>query len=101
MKSIAAFGIGALLATSAFAGDVYVRPHVTQQGTYVQGYMKTAPNETRLDNYSTQGNVNPYTGQAGNKPLYSAPTYSAPSYSVPQPASAYEYQPYRYRPLGK
>ena len=36
--------------------------------TYVNGYMKTNPNSTRNDNYSTQGNYNPYTGQEGTKP---------------------------------
>lgn len=36
-------------------------------GTYVQPYERSAPNSTRQDNYSTQGNVNPYTGAAGTK----------------------------------
>ena len=33
--------------------------------TYVDGYYKTAPNNSKLDNYSTKGNVNPFTGKEG------------------------------------
>ena len=48
----------------AFA-DVQVNGYYRQNGTYVQPYTRTSPNTTRVDNYSTQGNTNPYTGQAG------------------------------------
>lgn len=34
-------------------------------GTYVQPYYRSNPNSTRWDNYSTQGNENPYTGKKG------------------------------------
>ena len=34
-------------------------------GTYVNSYYKTSPNSTRLDNYSTKYNYNPYTGKKG------------------------------------
>jgi hypothetical protein len=44
-----------------------VRPYVTQQGTYVQPHVQTNPNRTQLDNYSTRGNINPYTGQIGTR----------------------------------
>lgn len=49
----------------AFA-DNYVRPHVRRDGTYVEGHMRSSPNSNRFDNYSSQGNVNPYTGQRGS-----------------------------------
>jgi opacity protein-like surface antigen len=55
----------ALLAGSVLANDVYHQGYMRNDGTYVQPHYQTAPNNTRLDNYSTQGNVNPYTGQAG------------------------------------
>ena len=32
---------------------------------YVNGYYRTDPNDTTEDNYSHQGNVNPYTGHRG------------------------------------
>lgn len=50
------------------AGDVYVDGHYRRDGTYVQPHYRTAPNRTRNDNYSTRGNVNPYTGERGTRP---------------------------------
>jgi hypothetical protein len=43
-------------------------------GTYVQGYHATNPNSTKLDNYSTKGNVNPWTGKPGTKSPYGVST---------------------------
>lgn len=56
----------------------YVDGYIRSNGTYVQGYMKTSPNNTRNDNYSTIGNTNPYTGSNGTKPRdnYYPSTYS-------------------------
>jgi hypothetical protein len=54
------------LATQAMA-DEYVRGYTRQDGTHVDGYYRTDPNNTQYDNYSTKGNVNPYTGKAGTK----------------------------------
>ena len=73
--------IAALVGSAgANAAGHYVSPHMRSNGTYVQGHMQTAPNSTRLDNYSTRGNVNPYTGQAGTvSPYYTPPQRSAPS----------------------
>ena len=44
---------------------VYVRGYYRRDGTYVRGHYRTAPNSTTSDNYSTRGNVNPYTGEPG------------------------------------
>ena len=41
--------------------DGYTR----RDGTYVQPYQRTNPNNTQLDNYGTRGNTNPYSGQTG------------------------------------
>lgn len=57
----------ALLASAAFA-DTWVNGYTRKDGTYVQGYWRTDANSTRNDNYSTEGNVNPYTGTPGTKP---------------------------------
>ena len=46
-------------------GDVSVRGHTRKDGTYVKPHMRTAPNSSKQDNYSTKGNVNPYTGKEG------------------------------------
>src|SRR5947209_2882899 len=53
--------------SGAVRGSGYVNPsyHYTHgyfrsNGTYVHGYYATNPNGTKLDNYSTLGNVNPW-----------------------------------------
>jgi len=80
VKQIAIF-LAAVFAASAWS-QVYVNPYVRKDGTYVQGHVRSSPNSTDLDNYSTQGNINPYTGQAGTqRPSYQQPSYSSP----PQP----------------
>lgn len=44
---------------------VKVSGYTRKDGTYVQPYFRTAPNSTNRDNFSTKGNVNPYTGKPG------------------------------------
>lgn len=44
-----------------------VSPYITPRGTYVGGHQQTNPNSTQMDNYSTRGNVNPYTGGVGTR----------------------------------
>ena len=44
---------------------VYVSGYYRSNGTYVQPHYRTAPNSTNRDNFSTRGNINPYTGQSG------------------------------------
>ena len=34
-------------------------------GRYVAPSYRTSPNKTKIDNYSTKGNYNPYTGKKG------------------------------------
>ena len=41
--------------------------YTTKNGTYVAPHHATDPNGTTRDNYSTRGNVNPYTGKAGTR----------------------------------
>jgi hypothetical protein len=80
----------------------YVSGYTKSNGTYVEGHYRTLPNSTRDDNWSTIGNVNPFTGIAGTKPgdsyysnsynysttsypttSYSSYNYITPSYSYP------------------
>jgi hypothetical protein len=44
-----------------------VNGYVKQNGTVVQPYHRTAPDNNFQNNYSTTGNVNPYTNQPGYK----------------------------------
>lgn len=54
-----------LISTAAMAEDTYVHGYYRQNGTYVEPHHRTAPDHDIYNNYSTQGNVNPYTGQQG------------------------------------
>jgi hypothetical protein len=66
---------------------VQVNGYYKDNGTYVQPYFRTAPNSTNRDNFSTKGNVNPYTNKPGwiepdskyNTFYYSTYSYSNPS----------------------
>lgn len=61
--------------------------YVTKNGTYVAPSYATNPNATTVDNYSTKGNVNPYTGQAGTRAP--TPTQIQPMQPV-QPIRIYQ-----------
>ena len=77
MRKFFAFAaaVSALLVYSHFAdakgggrgGSHSVRGHGTSKGTYVAPHRATNPNSTKFDNWSTKGNVNPYTGKVGTK----------------------------------
>lgn len=67
MKKFALFLVFTLFTLNSFA-QVSVRGYYKSNGTYVQPYQRTAPNNTVNDNYSTRGNTNPYTGEEGTKP---------------------------------
>ncbi|WP_263833728.1 hypothetical protein [Sulfurospirillum oryzae] len=47
--------------------DVSVKGYTKKDGTHVSAYKRTSPNSSKSDNYSTKGNVNPYTGKKGTK----------------------------------
>ena len=42
-----------------------VSGYTRKDGTYVQPYFRTEPNSSKQDNFSTKGNINPYTGKPG------------------------------------
>jgi hypothetical protein len=77
----------ALSAGAALAEDQQVNGYTKQNGTYVEPYHRSAPNNTTSDNYSTRGNTNPYTGAPGTRdPGYTrpAPSYTpSPNYNQP------------------
>jgi hypothetical protein len=69
--------------TSSYSSG-YVNPSTTynngyikDNGTFVQPHVKTKSNETNWDNYSTDGNTNPYTQDKGTK----AKDYSSGAYN--------------------
>ena len=44
-----------------------VSGYTRSNGTYVQSHVRTMPNSTNWDNFSTKGNTNPYTGTTGSR----------------------------------
>jgi hypothetical protein len=56
--------------TPLYQPDHEVSGFTRSDGTRVDPYHATDPNETKLDNYSTKGNINPYTGKVGTKDPY-------------------------------
>ena len=59
--------------SAAQAGSTYVDGHYRRDGTYVPGHYRTNPDSSRYNNWSTQGNTNPYTGQRGTVDPYRSP----------------------------
>lgn len=58
----------------------HVNGYFRKNGTYVQPHFRSDSNGTTLDNWSTKGNVNPYTGKEGTKNVYgSGSTYNSDS----------------------
>jgi len=56
-----------LLAASTAGAQQRVRGYVKKNGTYVAPYHRSNPDATQTNNYSTKGNVNPYTGKRGTR----------------------------------
>ena len=57
-----------------FAGftfaDTSVRGYTRKDGTYVQPHKRSSPDSSRFNNWSTKGNVNPYSGKKGYRNPY-------------------------------
>jgi len=93
MRILATAAVLALAVSSTGYTQVHVRGYTTRNGTYVAPHWRSSPDSTRLNNWSTQGNVNPYTGQVGTRNPYSLPSYGgtygsslyspAPTYKIP------------------
>lgn len=64
---LAGFVLTALsfFAESIYAQDVHVRAYTRSDGTQVQAHYRSAPDGNFDNNWSTLGNVNPYTGEPG------------------------------------
>lgn len=70
---VVAFMLCCTIISNAHAANTRVKGYNKQNGTYVQPYVKTSPNATRIDNYSTKGNANTYSGRSGTVDPYAAP----------------------------
>jgi hypothetical protein len=55
-------GVASFADAKIFSVRGYIKPST---GRYVAPHYKTTPNKTKFDNFSTKGNVNPFTGKKG------------------------------------
>lgn len=53
--------------TPSYSNSGYQNSYIKKNGTYVEGSYHTRKNKTNIDNYSTQGNYNTFTGKKGSK----------------------------------
>lgn len=63
----------ALITSLTCYADVSVNGYYRKNGTYVKPHMRSSPDSSFRNNWSTVGNVNPYTGKKGTK---TTPTYN-------------------------
>lgn len=65
MKKIILCTLLCIFLQHGMAFATYVKGYTTKNGTYVSGHYRSNANYTMMDNYSTRGNYNPYTGSKG------------------------------------
>lgn len=71
--------LAGILAVAASAAPVHRNGYIRKDGTYVSPSYSTRSNRTKLDNFSSQGNYNPYSGKTGTVDPYKQ-TYPGSSY---------------------
>ena len=78
------------------SADVWVDGYYRSDGTWVRGHYRSEPDGYFWNNYSSYGNINPYTGEHG----YKWPDYSSSSSSYDNYRSYYydyyDYSSYYY-----
>lgn len=56
-----------ILSFVAIAKDIKVKGYKRKNGTYVKSHYRSAPDSSINNNWTTEGNVNPYTGTDGTR----------------------------------
>jgi hypothetical protein len=57
----------ALLSSNLAHAHSHVRGYARHNGTYVMPHHRSSPDHSFSNNWSTKGNVNPFTGKTGTK----------------------------------
>lgn len=92
-RFIMTIALGVIVAGEALAqGTVYQPGYMRRDGTYVDPHYRSTPDGNRFNNWSSQGNINPYTGRQGTIDPYRQPPSS---YGFGSPSRSYD--PYRSR----
>lgn len=60
----------ALIPTLASAEDVFVEGYTRADGTEVRSHYRSAPDDSKTNNWSYPGNVNPHTGERAGGSSY-------------------------------
>lgn len=74
-----------VLSTAAIGASTQVDGYVRKDGTYVAPHFRTTPDNSRLNNYSADGNFNPYTGKEGSVNPYAPPSPPTNPYGLSEP----------------
>lgn len=53
--------------TGSKLSSTRVAPSVSKNGVYTPPHSRSTPDASKSNNWSTKGNVNPYTGKKGSK----------------------------------
>lgn len=75
------------------SAPVSVRGHIRRDGIYVPPHRRTSPNGSKWDNWSTVGNVNPYTGKHGTTDPLGTSFSSLPTYAFTPPVLTPDFRP--------
>ena len=67
MKKLLTLIAACLTIGTASAQSVYVSPYFKSNGTYVGGHHRSKADSNFYNNYSTKGNINPFTGSRGTR----------------------------------
>ncbi len=59
-----------LTITTISYSQTRVGGYIKSNGAYIEPHYRSSANQTKYDNYSTKGNINPYTGKLGTKNVY-------------------------------
>lgn len=76
MKKLIVVLLSALFVLTTSLSETYaksssrVRGYTKKSGAYVAPHRRTNPDKSKSNNWSTKGNVNPYTGKKGTKDPY-------------------------------
>ena len=69
-----------ILITNNLSSDVYINGYTKSNGTHVEGHYRSNPNNTKSDNWSTNGNINPYTKEEGHRTYDNYDNYTYDDY---------------------
>ena len=92
MNGILVWAVGgccAVAAGVATTSAVHVRGHLRSNGTYVAPHYRSTPDGRFSNNWSSRGNINPYTGKLGYRTKPSAPSFAVGSLGKTSSSTSY------------